>query len=256
VIDDAPLGHIKLARKLFDAEHGHAFWNEPRVFSRFEAWVDVIQLAAFASYTYHTAHFGSIDLARGEFVASIRWLGARWKWTVKRVRTYLAACEKWAQLKAQRETAAGTVYVIVNYETYQSQGHSRGTAKGTPEGTAGAQQGHKREASKAIQAITTTPDMDAVCAHYTAVHPRRRTGPKDRAAVAKALTLGYSREDLCLAIDGNAQDEWHATRHKHELTYVLRDGKIDTFIAAGAPVRLVDASGILTPEALNRLRAS
>ena len=49
--------------------------------------------------------------------------------------------------------------------------------------------------------------------------------------VASQLKL-YSVGDLCLAIDGNADDEWHRERAKHELTYVLRDaGKVDSFIA-------------------------
>lgn len=103
--------------------------------------------------------------------------------------------------------------------------------------------------------LTVAPpsDVQVVLDHYVVVHPRRRPGPKDRKAVAKALTLGYSAAELCEAIDGNARDEWHAKRHKHELTYVLREnGKIDDFraraetSAAEADMPLVDEFGCFT----------
>lgn len=145
-------GHIKLARKAFASDGGDPLWLERREFSRWEAWVDVIQLAAWKPWRFVT-RFGPIDLQRGEFVASLRYLADRWTWTVKKVRTWLdMLCgEKWARLRAQQETQAGTVYLIVNYERYQATDPEPGTQKGTPEGTAGAQQGHKREAVKAVK---------------------------------------------------------------------------------------------------------
>jgi hypothetical protein len=138
---DRPFGHIKLSRKVFDAEHGDPWWNEKRERTKWEAWVDVIQLAAFQPRRYVT-RFGPVDLERGEFVASLRWLADRWKWSIKRVRGWLAVGTKQARLRAQRETDAGTVYLIVKYDMYQSAGLGVGTPQGTPEGIDGAQQGH------------------------------------------------------------------------------------------------------------------
>jgi hypothetical protein len=78
--------------------------------------------------------------------------------------------------------------------------------------------------------VARAPDIDRVIAHYRGVHPARRPGEKDRKAIGKALTLGYTPEELCEAIDGNAADPWHRERSKHELPYVLRDnGLIDGF---------------------------
>jgi hypothetical protein len=272
-VTDLDLGHVKIARKTFESD---AWWLEPRELSKWEAWVDAMQLAAFRAGTYRTS-FGVIALGRGEFVASLRWLAARWHWTVKRVRNWLATAEKWARITAQRETGAGTVYLIVNYDTYQSKGHSKGTAKGTRNGTRGAHQGHKIEALEAVKHkdLTTLPDrsdseartgasdqlglvvdppsdVQVVLDHYVAVHPKRRPGEKERKTVERALR-SYSPAELCEAIDGNARDEWHASRHKHELTYVLRDnGKIDDFreraeaSAAAGDTPLVDEFGCLT----------
>jgi hypothetical protein len=79
--------------------------------------------------------------------------------------------------------------------------------------------------------VTADPAEASVLAHYLTRHPKRRPGPKDKGAIRRALAT-YSAAELCLAIDGNANDPWHAERGKHELTYVLRDnGQIDNFRA-------------------------
>ena len=155
--DSPPLGHIKLARKAFDADRGDPFWLEARTFSRWEAWVDVIQLAAFKPSRFPTTHYGTLELQRGEFVASRRFLAKRWGWTEKRVRVWLAAVLDGARIRAQRETEAGTVYLIVNYDAYQSTPDAEGPAKGPPEGQARAQQGPKIEAVKSITTTTSRP---------------------------------------------------------------------------------------------------
>lgn len=251
-------GHIKLARKMFQADE---LWLEKREYSRWEAWVDVIQLAAWRAGRFVTQK-GVIDLERGEFVASRRHLARRWQWTEKKVRVWLENSQNGSRIMAQRETQAGTVYLIVNYHYYQSNNRTKGPAKGTVFGPAGAQQGPKIEAGKAGKAkelttlsdstsesaadqlgldVKVPSDVQVVLDHYLVTHPRRRIGPKDRKAVAKALTLGYAAGELIEAIDGNAADDWHVEKHKHELSYVLRDnGKIDDFRerAAGANGRV------------------
>lgn len=89
-----------------------------------------------------------------------------------------------------------------------------------------------------------TPDEQAVLAHYTAVHPKRRPGQKEVGVVRRALALGYTVAELCGAIDGNAGDPWHQEKGKHELSYVLRDNEhIDDFrlrVEATAPKPAVD----------------
>lgn len=204
---DEPRGHVKLARKAFESD---PFWLEAREYSRWEAWVDVIQLACYAPYRFRTSH-GPVDLARGEFVASIRGLAARFKWNLKRVRVWLVTCEKGARIRAQRQTAAGTVYLIVNYDKYQMQGHSMRTAKGTAEGIAGARQGHKREAVKAVKAVRT--DMvdevgeagdDAAFDSMWKRYPHRNgSNPRHLALSAwnARLTEGHTAQEMTAGVD-------------------------------------------------------
>jgi hypothetical protein len=126
----------------------------------------VLYLAAFRARVHMTTD-GPIPLDRGQFVASYRYLAGRWGWSVKAVRTWIETGKKWARIRAQRETHAGTVYVIVNYDLYQSGGTDQGTAGGTVEGTEGAQLGHSRGtrkkqlSSKAVKETWLTPFGDA-----------------------------------------------------------------------------------------------
>lgn len=74
-------------------------------------------------------------------------------------------------------------------------------------------------------------DEEAVALYYRAVHPKR--GPADEAdyKIIRRGLKSFSRDQLCRAIDGNREDEWHRARRKHELSYVFRNnGKISEFI--------------------------
>lgn len=104
--------------------------------------------------------------------------------------------------------------------------------------------------------IVPTFDEQRVVDHYRATHPRRKTGDPEARVVRKALALDYTADELIEAIDGNARDEWHIARHKHELSYVLRNvEKIDTFRAAAVQAPLVDpATGIPTAAGLAVMR--
>lgn len=126
---------------------------------------------------------------------------------------------------------------------------------GSKEAEGRHEEGNALQSSSSSSSSTTTlllPSPPAaeqlVAAHYLAVHPRRRVGSKDRGVIRRALTLGYSATELCEAIDGNASDDWHREKHKHELSYVLRDtGKIDGFrTRAEPPEAIVDGFGCLT----------
>lgn len=159
-MSEAPKGHVKLARRAFDPVVGDPLWLEKREFSRWEAWVDVIQMAAFRARR-HVTSYGTVQLQRGEFVASLRYLADRWTWTVKQVRGWISTLTKWARLRAQREEPAGTVYLIVNYDRYQTTGADADDEKGTASGIERAQQGHKKEAVKQLDGQNNTHGQSA-----------------------------------------------------------------------------------------------
>ncbi len=62
------------------------------------AWYDLIKLAA---WTDHETAIGNtvVTLKRGDLIGSLSWLAERWKWSVKRVRNFLALLEKDGRIK-------------------------------------------------------------------------------------------------------------------------------------------------------------
>jgi hypothetical protein len=144
-------GHIKLSRKFFEED---PWWNEKRPRTRAEAWLDVLYLASFRARKYATK-YGIIELDRGQFVASRRHLADRWHWGEKAVRNFLEVCQKWDRIRAQRETQAGTIYQIVNYDYYQATGPTEEPLRGPVEGPPRAHLGPKREAVKQVSSYTT-----------------------------------------------------------------------------------------------------
>lgn len=173
----SPYGHIKLSRKLFD---GDPWWGETRAFSRFEAWVDMLQLAAWrpVGVTYQ----GEImSLGRGEFVLSVRLAARRWGWSPKSARTFLKQAQQAARIKAQREAQAGTVYLIVNYDSYQGSNPPKGTGEDTPKGTAKgtvrAQRGHTEGTARAQEEAVKQGSREA--GKQNASAPDESVAPKE-----------------------------------------------------------------------------
>lgn len=81
--------YIPISRKLFE----HQLWNEKRTFSRFEAWLDILQSARFRDAKTLT---GSrwVTVKRGQMQGSLRYLSQRWNWSVKKVSTFLKLLEQ------------------------------------------------------------------------------------------------------------------------------------------------------------------
>jgi hypothetical protein len=129
----------------------HRGWTDTQVFSR-EPFTD---REAFhwsvenAAYQEHQIHFNGelVTLARGQIVTSIRRLAETFRWSVKRVRSYmnrLSTSKMWT-IESTHRWARIT---ICNYEKYQQAGHSEDNTEGQSAGTLRAQSGHTIEEGK------------------------------------------------------------------------------------------------------------
>jgi hypothetical protein len=156
--------HIKVSRRFFEED---AWWNEPRRFSKAEAWIDCIQMASWKARRYAIG-LEVEQLERGEFMASLRYLAQRWRWGKSAVSDFLKALVKRGHIRGQREGQMGTVYLLVNYDAYQS--GDRGppdTSPDTKPDSSRTPPGHlpdKTEAvkaGKAVRASWLTPYSDA-----------------------------------------------------------------------------------------------
>lgn len=109
-------GFIKLSRKFFSNE----LWNEARTFSGCEAWLDLIQSARFEA-TSRKVSIGGREVVcnRGQYPASIRFLSRRWRWTERKVRTFLAHLKSEGMITTD-DTQGVTMITLCKYDEYNS----------------------------------------------------------------------------------------------------------------------------------------
>lgn len=82
--------------------------------NRRDAWCYLISMATHTER--ETARSGV--LGRGEFVSSLRTMGEHLCWSKDRVKRFVSDLETRTAIETVRETPDGTVYHIVNYDTY------------------------------------------------------------------------------------------------------------------------------------------
>lgn len=84
-------------------------------------------------------------------------------------------------------------------------------------------------------------DVVRVFEHWKVImdHPRAKLDLARARVIRARLADGYTLEDLCMAVDGNAASAWHQgenDRHTvyDQLSLILRDGEhVERFMAAG-----------------------
>lgn len=120
-------GFLRLSRRFFSNE----MWNEARTFSSCEAWLDLIQSARFEATPRKESIGGrEISYSRGQYPASIRFLSQRWKWSEKKVRSFLVHLKKKGMITVECNQGMNLI-TLCKYEEYNPMDTSKGTCKGT-----------------------------------------------------------------------------------------------------------------------------
>ena len=135
-------GYIKLHRGW---EASCQFAEEP--YCERAAWCWLLTNAAWKD-TVRRNHKGEVvPVLRGQFHTSLRTLAAEWKWSPKRVKSFLEVLQKCGSAETASEQS-GTLITICKYKEYQAKGNSRETASDTASSTAGKQSGNTQEEGK------------------------------------------------------------------------------------------------------------
>lgn len=120
-------GFLRLSRRFFSNE----MWNEARTFSSCEAWLDLIQSARFEATPRKESIGGrEISYSRGQYPASIRFLSQRWKWSEKKVRSFLVYLRKKGMITVECNQGMNLI-TLCKYEEYNPMGTTKGTGEGT-----------------------------------------------------------------------------------------------------------------------------
>jgi len=112
-----PDGFLRLNRKFFR----HFLWKEERVYSRAEAWLDLMQSAAYEAQKKMVAD-EMIEVPRGGIVASERFLSDRWMWSRTKVRAFLNLLLAERMLTRPTNKLRNTVLILSAYEKYNPRG--------------------------------------------------------------------------------------------------------------------------------------
>ena len=161
--------YIPISRRLFE----HQLWCEERIYSRFEAWLDLIQSARFED-TKQLIGNRFIEVKRGQILASLRFLAGRWQWSTKKVNSFLDLLiqDKMIIKETPKETGQNVI-TICNYDKYNSQIIQEETEKkqqGNTKETPRKQQGNKVNKDKKENNIG---DSDESLCMWDFAAPRR-----------------------------------------------------------------------------------
>lgn len=106
-------GFIPVKRSLFE----HFLFKEHRTFSRFEAWLDLIQMASFTDQNRDIIAGRIISKNRGEIVASLRYLANKWNWSLGKVCDYIELLRSQNMVVATKENGI-TKIRLVNFDKH------------------------------------------------------------------------------------------------------------------------------------------
>ena len=147
--------YIPISRRLFE----HHLWCEERIFSRFEAWLDILQSARFED-TKQLIGNRLIEIKRGQMLVSLRYLASRWQWSTKKVGTFLELLIQDGMITKETPKETGqTVITICNYDKYNAQLSQEETPRkqeGNTLETPWKQQGNKIKKEKKEKKVEET----------------------------------------------------------------------------------------------------
>lgn len=124
--DDLLTNFLPINRKFFE----HPLWAENRIFSKAEAWLDLIRSARFEESEAKVLISGKlIRWSRGQLPASLRFLGERWRWSKNKVDDFLGFLEGEGMIR-KNTCESQTILTLVNYDVYNQKGLYKGQEKG------------------------------------------------------------------------------------------------------------------------------
>ena len=115
------MAFVKLDRNYFN----NPLWKEDRIYSRSEAWLDLIASALIEDLKVHIKG-QDIEVQRGEVAASRRYLEKRWKWGSTKVNNFMTYLKKNGMIKT-RQTSGQTIIRLVKFEVYNGSQTSKQT---------------------------------------------------------------------------------------------------------------------------------
>ncbi len=107
-------GYIAIWRKIQD----HPFYKEKRIFSKYEAWIDILMEAQHNKEPQEVClGMNVLECQYAECLKSVRTWGKRWGWSEAKVYRFLKLLKKMEQITTKNETVTTRIKVL-NYKQY------------------------------------------------------------------------------------------------------------------------------------------
>jgi len=107
-------GYIGLWRKIQD----NFVWKERRVFSKAEAWIDILMEARWRTEPEKIiVKMQVVECGYGQCVKALRTWAVRWNWTKDRVRRFFDLCQEQGMIRIENETLIMRI-TVCNFSTY------------------------------------------------------------------------------------------------------------------------------------------
>jgi hypothetical protein len=195
-------GYIIIARRIFE----HPLLQDS---DYFRAWVWLLSEAAWRPRRVRITNGRAseiIEIGRGQLTHSRSYMARAWRWSEKRVRTFLNRLKSDGMI----DTQAGphqTIITICNYDVYQIAADAEGRQTGQQTGRQRASKGPEKEELKerknryTVSGTAKNPKLwpaDGFIRWY-ALYPRKRSRGAAEASFAQAQTRGEVTFDELLA---------------------------------------------------------
>lgn len=226
-------GWITIHRKIQE----NALWLSDEPFDKRSAWIDLILMANHEDKTFLHGNVLT-TVKRGSKITSLRKLSLKWKWSIKKVKTFLELLEE-LKMISLNESRKQTTYTIEKYSFYQDKkdtketplaiekysfSQGKGNTKETLKKHQGIHQGNIKETvkktnnndnnenneNKYIVEQNSTPFPYKKIIDYLnqkANKNYRSTSRKTQALIKARVNEGYTLEDFKKVID-NKTSEW------------------------------------------------
>lgn len=238
-------GWIKVHRSIIDSW----FWKEEHIFSKAEAWIDILLNVNHASSKMCIGNT-LIDVQAGDMITSIKILAERWQWSRKKVSSFLDLLES-DDMIVQKRTSKNTIITVVNWDFYQGvsahEEHQKNIKRTSEE-----HQTHIKGTSKEHQRNTNKNDNNIkndkndkkkdICAFFETLwelYPNKK-GKASISDTQKAKLYAIGLDEMSRAIERYCAENVNTDMQfwKHGSTF-FNNGYLDYLDANYQPVKAV-----------------
>ena len=207
-------GYIKIFRKLF---RDHEFWKEKRIYSKAEAWIDLLQSARWKDEPEKLIDKrGSYILELGDIYISDRYLAKRWRWSTKKVRNFLTYLIERESIKYKIRSSRRTIITIINLKSYLGWGTTEGITEEPQRNHRGITEESKKKKDKKEKPVkpdNILPDFIPKEAWEGFVEMRKKikspiTDYAVKRAINKLKEMKEAGEDIEKVLDQSTMANW------------------------------------------------